>query len=142
MKLIPIRREKEMMPMWSLFDDFMDKFMNEDLTDNSKIMAVDVLENDKGYEIKANLPGIRKENVKISMKENQLVISASHEESKEEKNKDTVIRSERFSGSYQRVISLPDNCDGENIKAKLDNGVLSLNIPKKEPSPKKEIVIE
>jgi len=142
MKLIPIRKEKEMMPMWSLFDDFMDKFLNEDLTENSKIMAVDVLENDKAYEIKANLPGIPKEKVNISVKENQLIISASHEVSKEEKQKDTIIRSERFSGSYQRVISLPDNCDAENIKAKLDNGVLSLNIPKKEPSPKKEIVIE
>jgi len=142
MKLIPIRKEKEMMPMWSLFDDFMDKFLNEDLTENSKIMAVDVLENDKAYEIKANLPGIPKEKVNISLKENQLIISASHEVSKEEKQKDTIIRSERFSGSYQRVISLSDNCDAENIKAKLDNGVLSLNIPKKEPSPKKEIVIE
>jgi len=142
MKLIPIRKEKEMMPMWSLFDDFMDKFFNEDLTENSRIMAVDVLENDKNYEIKANLPGISKDKVSISIKENQLIISASHEVSKEEKQKDTIIRSERFSGSYQRSISLPDNCDTENIKAKLDNGVLSLNIPKKEPIPKKEIIIE
>lgn len=141
MKLIPFRKEKELMPSWSLFDDFMDKFFNEDFTENSKLMAVDVIENEKEFCVKANLPGIAKENVSVSMKDNQLIISAQQNINKESKENETVIRAERFSGSYQRSINLPDICDTENIKAKLDNGVLTLNIPKKDPTPKKEIII-
>ncbi|MCB5250404.1 MAG: Hsp20/alpha crystallin family protein, partial [Candidatus Cloacimonetes bacterium] len=59
-----------------------------------------------------------------------------------EKDKDTIIRTERYSGSYQRSISLPENANADNIKAKFENGVLSLTIPKREPTPKKEITIE
>ena len=141
MKLIPFRKEKELMPSWALFDDFMDKFFNEDFTESSKLMAVDVIENEKEFCVKANLPGIAKENVSVSMKDNQLIISAQQNINKESKENETVIRAERFSGSYQRSINLPDICDTENIKAKLDNGVLTLNIPKKDPTPKKEIII-
>ncbi|HPY96257.1 MAG TPA: Hsp20/alpha crystallin family protein [Candidatus Cloacimonadota bacterium] len=140
MKLIPIRREN--MPMWSLFGDMMDRFLNEDISENAKIMAIDVLENPKSFDIKANLPGIPKEKINISIKDNRIVISASHEEVKEEKEKDTIIRTERYSGSYQRTLSLPENCDTNNISAKLENGVLSLSIPKREPTPKKEITIQ
>lgn len=142
MRLVPFKKQnKELMPSWPLFDDFLDKFFNEDLVNDSKIMAVDVVETENFFNIKANLPGIIKEKVKISLKENQLLIEASHEENKEEKSA-SVIRSERYSGKYQRYISLPDNCDGEKIKAKLENGVLDIQIPKKEPIPKKEIIIE
>lgn len=142
MKLIPVRKEKDYLPVWSLFDDFMDRFFNEELTENSRIMAVDVIENEKEFKIKANLPGIPKENTNISVKDNQLIINAHHETTNEEKEKGSVIRSERFTGTFQRIISLPDNCDVENIKAKMENGVLMLLIPKSEVKPKKEIIIE
>lgn len=142
MKLIPLRKEKDFMPIWSVFDDFMDRFFNDEFTENSKIMAVDVVENDNEFKVMANLPGILKENIKVTMKENQLMIEARHESKKEEKEHGTIIRSERFTGSYQRIINLPENCHSEAIKAKLENGVLQLVIPKKEPAPKKEIIIE
>ena len=142
MKLIPLRKEKDFMPIWSVFDDFMDRFFNEDFTDNSKLMAVDVAENEKEFKVKANLPGVQKENVKVTMKDNQLMIEAHHEAKKEESEHGTIIRAERFTGNYQRIINLPDNCQSDAIKATLENGVLQLIIPKKEPSPKKEIIIE
>jgi len=142
MKLIPVKKEKDILPVWSLFDDFMDRFFNEEITDNSRIMAVDVLENSNEFKIKANLPGIPKENASISVKDNQLIINAHHEKSSEESEKGSIIRSERFTGTYQRIINLPENCDTENVKAKMENGVLLLTIPKKEVRPKKEIVIE
>ena len=142
MKLIPLRKEKDFMPIWSVFDDFMDRFFNEDITENSKLMAVDVVENENEFKVMANLPGVQKENVKVTMKENQLMIEAHHEVKKEETDHGTIIRAERFTGNYQRIINLPDNCQSDAIKAKLENGVLQLIIPKKEPVPKKEIVIE
>ena len=142
MKLIPLRKEKELMPSWSLFDDFIEKFFNDDFSENSRLMAVDVIENDHEFTVKANLPGISKDKINISIKNNQLVISANQEYNKEDKENGTIIRSERFSGSYQRSINLPDVCDHDNIKAKMENGVLILNIPKKEPTPKKEIIIQ
>ncbi len=142
MKLIPLRKEKEFMPIWSVFDDFMDRFFNEDFTENSKLMAVDVIENETEFKVMANLPAILKENIKVTMKNNQLMIEAKHEHKKDEKDHGTIIRSERFTGNYQRIINLPENCNSDNIKAKLENGVLLLTIPKKEPLPKKEIMID
>lgn len=142
MRLVPFKKQQQdLFSGLPLFDDFMDKFFNNEFIDNSKIMAVDVLETDKDFQVKANLPGVKKEDINISLKENQLIIEASHDEKKEEK-KANIIRAERYVGKYQRYISLPDNCDVDNIKAKLENGVLNLTINKKEPTPKKEIIIE
>ncbi|HPH61117.1 MAG TPA: Hsp20/alpha crystallin family protein, partial [Candidatus Syntrophosphaera sp.] len=62
-------------------------------------------------------------------------------ETKEEK-KGTIYRCERYSGSYRRNLLLPENSDLAKISAKMEDGVLQLLIPKKEPSPQKEIVIE
>ena len=142
MRLIPFKKlQRELMPSWTLFDDFVHKYFNDDFIEDSRLMAVDVIETDTLFKIKANLPGVKKENVNISLKENQLILSAQTDERKIE-NTECMVRSERFLGKYQRLFTLPDNCDTENIKAKLDNGVLCLDINKKEPAPKKQIVIE
>ena len=142
MRLIPFNKmQRELMPSWTLFDDFVHKFFSEDFIENSRLMAVDVIETEKNFEIKANLPGVKKEDIKISIKENQLFISASTVEKKVE-NTENLIRSERYVGQYQRLFTLPENSDKDNIKAVMEQGVLSLQIPKKEPIPKKEIVVE
>ena len=79
--------------------------------------------------------------MKISVHDNQLMIEAKCEQSKEE-TKGTVYRCERYSGSYRRNLLLPENSDLAKISAKMEDGVLKLIIPKKEPSPQKEIVID
>ena len=144
MRIIPYRRQNDLRPlgtMLSLFDDFFNTNIEEEESrDNFRAMAMDIYEQDKEFVIKANLPGYKKENVKISVNENQLHIEASCEETKEE-NQATMYRCERYSGSYRRNLVLPENADVENISAKMEDGVLSLNIPKKEPTPKKEITI-
>lgn len=141
MRLIPWEKEKKLMPNLSLFDDFVDRFFHEDILDNSRIMAVDVIENERDFMIKANLPGINKEEIKVSLKENQLSIEVQQKLEKEEKQ-GTTLRSERYIGNYHRYVLLPENCDAEAIKAKLADGVLTLNIPKIEPKPKKEITVD
>lgn len=144
MRIVPYRRQNEYRPlnnMLSLFDSFFGPNMDEeDSQDNFRAMPMDIIEHDKDFTILANLPGYKKDNVKISVHENQLHIEATCEEKKEE-NVGTMYRCERYSGTYRRNLSLPENADVEKISAKMEDGVLSLVIPKKEPTPKKEITI-
>jgi HSP20 family protein len=144
MKIVPYNKNHEFKPMMSMvnmFDDFFNRFFDEETENNFKAMALDITEHEKEYEVLANLPGFRKEQVKISVHDNQLQIEANCDEKKEEK-KGTVHRCERYSGSYRRIMYLPENADSAKIQAKMEDGVLKLSIPKKEESPKKEIVID
>lgn len=145
MKIVPYRKGQEVRPMgtmMSLFDEFFNRAFDEDTNeDNFRSMPMDIVEHDKEYEILANLPGFRKEHIKISVHDNQLLIEAKYAETKEE-TKGTVYRCERYSGSYRRNLLLPENSELNKISAKVEDGVLRLLIPKKEPTPQKEIVIE
>jgi len=145
MKIVPYRKNNEYRPMsnmLSLFDDFFNRvYEDENSDDNFRAMAMDIVEHDKEYLILANLPGFKKENVKISVHDNQLLVEASCESSSEE-TKGTMYRCERYSGSYRRNLLLPENAEVGKIAAKMEDGVLKLTIPKKEPTPKQEITIE
>lgn len=136
----PIRNRSNMI---SLFDEFFNRAFEEESNDdaNFRAMAMDIMEHDEEYEILANLPGFKKENVKISIHDNQLHIEASCE-SKSDEKQGSMYRCERYSGNYRRNLLLPDNADHAKINAKMEDGVLRLIIPKKEATPQKEIVIE
>jgi HSP20 family protein len=143
MKLVPYNKNYEFKPMTSmmnLFDDFFNRYYEEEPDNNFKAMAMDIVEHDKEIELLANLPGFKKEDVRISVQENQLVIEAKCDNKKEEK-KGTMYRCERYSGNYKRTLYLPENVDVSKIEAKMEDGVLKLTVPKKEASPQKEIVI-
>ena len=145
MKLVPSRRTSEINPMstmLNMFDEFFNRAFEEDFEEeNFRAMPMDIIERDKEYEILANLPGFKKDNVKISVHDNQLLIEANVEETKEEK-KGTIYRCERYSGNYRRNLLLPDNTDVSKISDKREDCVLHLIIPKKEPTPQKQIVIQ
>jgi len=143
MKIVPYNRNHEFKPMTSmlnLFDDFFNRYYEEDSDNNFKAMAMDIVEHEKEFELLANLPGFKKEDVKISVHDNQLMIEAKCE-SKNEEKKGTMYRCERYSGSYRRNLYLPESADVNKIQAKMEDGVLKLTLPKKEETPKKEIVI-
>ncbi|HHE38471.1 MAG TPA: Hsp20/alpha crystallin family protein [Candidatus Cloacimonetes bacterium] len=143
MKTLARKNTRDYWPIRTAFDRFFNNFFLEDDEDqeNVRSMAIDLVENDKDYEVVANLPGIKKDNIKVSLNENELVIEAKQEEKKEEK-KGSYYRCERYSGNYRRSIALTDQCDADSIKAKYEDGVLTLSIPKKEPVPAKEIKIK
>ncbi len=142
MRYVPIRRRGEYFPKVSAFDKFFDNFFEDDKADeNVRTMAIDLVENEKDYQIKADLPGIDKKDVNISIDSNNLVIEANREEVKEEK-KDSYYRCERYSGNYKRSIALTEQCDVKSIKAEFKNGVLTITIPKTEPEPAKKIEIK
>jgi HSP20 family protein len=144
MKIVPYGKSHEFKPMMSmmnLFDDFFNRYAEEEGDNNFKAMAMDIVEHDKEFELLANLPGFNKEDVKISVHDNQLVIEAQYDDKKEEK-KGTMYRCERYSGNYRRTLYLPENADVSKIQAKMENGVLKLSVPKKDVLPQKEIVIQ
>ena len=108
------------------------------------IMKTDVREHEGGYEIDIDLPGFKKEEINVELKEGYLTVSAAKSLEDKDEKKGKVIRQERFAGAAQRSFYVGDNLTEEDIKAAFNNGVLSLTVPKKEAriSEKKTIMIE
>ncbi|SDI95742.1 Molecular chaperone IbpA, HSP20 family [Lachnospiraceae bacterium G41] len=142
------------MYMPALFNDSLFDDLFTDITDNKRrpmarplpgVMKTDIKENDKEYELTIELPGYKKENVNAELKDGYLIINATNEKNEEEKDEKGYIRKERYFGSCSRSFFVGKNLKEEDIKAKFDNGVLTLNVPKeveKLPEEKKYIAIE
>ncbi|MCR5785293.1 MAG: Hsp20/alpha crystallin family protein [Eubacterium sp.] len=94
------------------------------------VMKTDIKENDDSYEIGIDLPGYTKDDVHAELKDGYLVISAEKENTTDE-SEDNYIRRERYFGSCSRSYYVGDAMKEEDIKAKFENGVLTLNVPKK-----------
>ena len=97
------------------------------------LMKTDIREDEKGYQLAIDLPGYRKDELKLELKDGYLTISAEKNEEKEQKDeKGRMIRQERYAGSVQRSFFVGEQLKEEDIKAKYEDGVLRLEIPKKE----------
>lgn len=121
----------------NVFDDFFDFPTMPRQQQAISVMKTDVREHENGYELDVDLPGIKKENVKVKLEDGYLTISASTAQNDDEKDKKgNYIRRERFSGSYSRSFYVGEEVKETDIKAKFDNGVLQLSIPKPEVLPK------
>lgn len=95
-------------------------------------MRVDVSENDKAYTVKADIPGVKKEDISVRIDGNIVQIDAEVKAEKEEKgNGDKVLRSERYFGSVSRSFSLAQDVDQPGVDATYADGVLTLVLPKK-----------
>ncbi|QQO07821.1 Hsp20/alpha crystallin family protein [Breznakiella homolactica] len=103
--------------------------------------AVDVKETEKSYFLEAELPGYDEKNVEVHVEGNVLIISSKKEE-KAEKKEDAYILRERKNESFKRSFKLPDNADPNSISAGYKNGVLTVEIKKKEASKKRAVAIE
>ena len=143
-----------LMPMlWSngeVFDE-MDNFFNGMFGEESpyrncnrqfenmtSLMKTDVIEKENGYELQAELPGFNKEDIKIDLKDDVLTISAAHTDNKDEKDENgKYIRRERRSSSYQRSFRV-EGLKPEDIIAQYRNGVLTVDLPKKQVEQKKD----
>jgi HSP20 family protein len=103
--------------------------------------AVDVLEENDGIRILAELPGVKPEEVKISVENNVLTIRGTKDQVAEEKTK-RVHRYERTYGAFERTFALPATVDAGRIKATYEHGVLSVFLPKMEQAKPREIQVE
>ncbi|HBJ24427.1 MAG TPA: Hsp20/alpha crystallin family protein [Ruminococcaceae bacterium] len=103
------------------------------------MMKTDIKEHDGGYELTVDLPGVKKDDIKAELNDGYLTITAENNSSKDEKDeKGKYICRERYSGSYSRSFYVGDAVTEEDIKAKFENGTLTLDIPKKEALPEKQ----
>jgi HSP20 family protein len=101
---------------------------------------VDILEQDGGYELVADLPGLKKEDIKIEIQDNMLTLRG--EKKLEEEKKDKSYRlCERYYGEFVRTFALPENVDRDGIVAGFKDGVLKLEIPKTEKVKPKQIEV-
>ena len=110
-----------------------------------RMMKTDVKETETGYELDVDLPGFRKDEIRLDLENGYLTISTEKSLENKEEKKGKVLRQERYSGTMSRSFYVGDSLTEEDIKAKYENGVLSLTIPKKEARKvpeKKQILIE
>ena len=136
-----------------LFDDLMDMAFRPMANTEKKlygkhaphVMKTDVHEHDEGFEVDIDLPGFKKDEINLSLENGYLTVTAAKglDETENDK-KGRIIRQERWSGSMQRSFFIGKELTEEDIKAKFEDGVLKLSIPKKEAKlpEKKTIMIE
>ena len=98
-------------------------------------MSCDIVDEGDKFHINVDLPGVRKDEVKLNVTDNSIEISAEHKEQQEEKKKSYIIK-ERKEISYHRTLPLPEKIVSSKASAKLNNGILTIEIPKTTPKPK------
>ncbi|HEY4541712.1 MAG TPA: Hsp20/alpha crystallin family protein [Noviherbaspirillum sp.] len=104
-------------------------------------IRMDVTESDNAYMIKADVPGVKKEDIKVSVDGNTVTISATSKEEKEA-GEGNAVYSERYYGEQYRRFSLPSDVDESKVEARYQDGVLQLTLPKKQGKTSKQITIQ
>ena len=134
----------------SLFDDFFKDIApgfyvrplhGEGVPSPSQI-KVDVKETDGGYTVQAEVPGVPKEDIQVSIEGNVVSLRAEVRQHDQKTEGEKVLRSERYFGSVARSFQLPVDVDAAQAKAKYDNGVLTLTLPKKQGGNAQRLSIE
>lgn len=126
------------------FDDLFRGFFRPVRMEGAPGMQIkmDLKENDKAYMVHAEIPGVTKEDIHVTVDGNQVAISAEVRKEKEEKEGDKVLRSERYYGKVYRAFSLAQEVDQAASQAKYADGVLELTLPKKAVSAAKKLAVE
>ena len=120
----------------NLFDDFMDDMFSVDrmpVKTMPSIMKTDIKETEDQYVLAIDLPGFKKEDVKIHLKDGYLNVTASSQNEEEDKD-GKYLRRERYTGSMTRSFYVGEDLTEEDVKAKFGNGVLTLALPKEAPN--------
>jgi HSP20 family protein len=133
MTLIKFKNDRLNAP--SLFNSLMEDFFNNDFLSlsrfNANVPPVNVKETSDAYHLELAVPGLYKENVDINLDGNLLTISGKHEEKINEEKENYTRREFNFS-SFTRTFTLPESVNAEAITADLKDGILKVNLPKKE----------
>ena len=134
----------------SLFDDFFKDIapgfyvrpLHGDGVPSPSQIKVDVKETDGGYTVHAEVPGVPKEDIHVSIEGNVVSLRAEVRQHDQKTEGEKVLRSERYFGSVARSFQLPVDVDAAQAKAKYDNGVLTLTLPKKQGGNAQRLSIE
>ncbi len=133
-------------PVDTALDELMRGFfvrpMNYEPTTNPAQVRVDVSENENAYVVRAEIPGVKKEDINVGIDGNQVEISAEVKNEKEVKDGEKVLRSERYYGKVYRAFALAQDIDETATQAKYADGILELMLPKKATASAKRISIQ
>ena len=122
------------MRYYPVFDNLFDDLFTNDFSRNNSVMKTDIVEKDGNYELDMELPGVKKEDIQMELKDGYLKVTAAHNSNTEDKDKEgKVIRKERVSGSYSRSFYVGEHVRTEDVKASFDNGELKVTVPKEAP---------
>jgi HSP20 family protein len=129
-----------------MFDDFFPEFFRRvsrlpAAFEGPADIRVEVHEDDKGYEVRAEVPGAKKDDIRVAIDGNQVSISTEIKEEKETSGKRALVK-ELYYGSCARRFSLPHEVDAKGSSAKLDNGVLTLRLPRATESSSRTLKID
>jgi HSP20 family protein len=129
-------------PFFRLFDTFFNQDLagGEDLTTRSWLPPVDIQETDDAFRLTAELPGLTRDDINITLENNVLRLSGERKFEKDVK-KESYHRIERSYGQFTRSFALPQQVNGEKVQASFENGVLAVTVPKAEASKPRKIAI-
>lgn len=105
-------------------------------------IKLDVTEDDKAFHVKADLPGVKKEDISVEVEGNQVSVTAEVKRETEEKKDEKVVHSERYYGKQYRSFTLGREIDRDKVEAKFSEGVLELTLPKNGTTPASRIAIK
>lgn len=140
-------------PLSDVFDDFFKGFFvqpvarngtyeRRDHNESVRPARIEVIEQGAEYKVLAELPGVKKEDIKVQIEADQVSISAESKVEREAREGERVLHSERYYGAYSRVFRLGQEVDESKAAAKFENGILELTLPKKEVAAAKQISIQ
>jgi HSP20 family protein len=145
------REERTPMRRWGLFDEDLDRMFEgffqpvrwmEEAASQNLVPAMDVVERDNEYLVKTEMPGVKKEDIQVSMENGVLTISAETRSEEKEEKEGRLIRQERRYGKYIRSLRLGTEIDSAQVKAAYKDGVLELTLPKAEAVKPKKIAVD
>lgn len=132
-------------PVDDAFDDLFRGFLMRPVRVEGQTdiqIRMDVKENEKAYTVHAEIPGVRKEDIHVTIDGNQVAISAEIRNEKEVKDGEKLLRSERYYGKVSRAFTLAQDVDESGAVARYNDGVLELNLPKKVAVSAKRVTIQ
>ena len=155
---IEVKKQSELLPKstgglfsFDEFDNFFDDFMtrkwprlmdwNVTTLSQANFPRVDIIDHENDIEVKATLPGVKKEDIDVSIINQTITIRTSCKEEKKEEEKGKYFRREISQGEFQRTVSLPEYVNDEKAKASFKDGLLTVMIPKTEKGKRKAITI-
>ena len=136
---------------WDPFEDIDDLFKgvflrpmrleSQDAGQGVRI-KMDVKEDEKAFTVHAEVPGVKKEDIHVSIDGNQVSITAEVKREKEDRQGERVLRTERYYGKVQRTFTLGQDVDQDSAVARYENGVLELTLPKKASSAQRRLTVQ
>jgi HSP20 family protein len=127
-------------PFSRFFESFLNEAQGEEVSNRTWVPPVDIQETADGYRLQAELPGLTKEDINITLENNLLRLSGERKFERDAK-KENFQRIERTYGAFTRAFALPQQVNSEGVQASFENGVLTITVPKAEQAKPRKIAI-